>query len=83
MRDLFGSAPHHSRYFPRECDFHKLRTVICAAGAAEANTVPALRDRFVTSARSFGYAGVLEAVLAPVYLSAAFTPKSWVNRFVC
>jgi len=57
--------------------------VICATGASEANTVPALRDRFVTSARLSGYVGVLEAVLAPVYLSAAFTLKSWVNRFVC
>jgi hypothetical protein len=80
MRDLFGSAPHHSRYFPHEFDFHKMRTVICATGAAGTNTVPALSDRFVTSTRSFGYPGGypggLEAVSAPqLYLSAAFAPK--------
>jgi hypothetical protein len=83
MSELFGSAPHHSRYFPRKFDFHKLRTVIWTTGAAETNIVPALRDRFVTSTHLSGYADGSRAVLAPPYLSSAFAPKSRMDRFVC
>jgi hypothetical protein len=57
--------------------------VICAAGVAETNTVPALGDRFVTTARLTSYAGGPNVVLAPLYLSAAITPKSCTDRFVC